>query len=83
MDTKLTVRVPQELIANAKRYAERHNTTLTRLIGNYLRRIPAEESGLELSPIVRELTGIIPPDLSVDDYHKYLEEKYGAANGAD
>ena len=29
MDTKLTVRVPEHLLANAKRYAKAHQTTLT------------------------------------------------------
>jgi len=83
MDAKLTVRVPEELISNAKRYARRHDTTLTRLIGNYLRRIQAEEPDLGDARLVRELTGIIAPDLTVADYRQHIEEKYAAAHGAD
>jgi hypothetical protein len=41
METKLTVRVPQKLLKNAKRYAAAHHTTLTKLISAYLQRIPA------------------------------------------
>ncbi|MGQ9684659.1 MAG: DUF6364 family protein [Anaerolineae bacterium] len=83
MDTKLTVRLPQELLANAKRYAQRHDTTLTRLILNYLQRIPVEEPDLANAPLVRGLTGIIAPDLSIADYRKHIEDKYGLAHGAD
>jgi len=43
MKTKLTVRVPRDLLDNAKRYASAHNTTLTELISQYLRRFPAEQ----------------------------------------
>jgi len=76
METKLTVRVPQDLLENAKRYARANNTTLTELISAYLRRIPAENDLLEHAPIVRHLTGSISPNLSEADYKKHLEEKY-------
>ena len=79
MDAKLTVRVPQEVAANAKRHAARHATTLTRLISNYLRRIPVEGPDLKDAPLVRELTGIISADLTITDYRQYLEGKYGPA----
>lgn len=36
MDTKLTVRVPKHLLANAKRCVLAHKTTLTALITVYL-----------------------------------------------
>jgi hypothetical protein len=39
--TKLTVRVPRDLLENIKRYAAENNTTITDLIEAYLRRIPA------------------------------------------
>lgn len=77
MDTKLTVRVPRNLLENAKRYAHAHNTTLTELISIYLQHIPAELEPLEQAPIVRQLTGLLSSDISVDDYKKHLEKKYG------
>ena len=77
MDTKLTVRVPRHLLANAKRYAHAHQTTLTELISAYLQHIPAESEILDHAPVVRRLTGLLSPDLSIDDYKKHLEEKYG------
>ena len=42
-ETKLTVRVPRDLLENFKRYAAENNTTLTDLIEAYLRAIPAQE----------------------------------------
>jgi hypothetical protein len=77
MDTKLTVRVPRKLLENAKRYASAHNTTLTKLVSAYLERIPTEAESLDNAPVVRGLTGILSTDVSVDDYKKHLEEKYG------
>ena len=77
MDTKLTVRVPRHLIANAKRYAQAHQTTLTELISAYLQQIPAESDVLEHAPVVRRLTGLLSAEVSIDDYKKHLDEKYG------
>ena len=74
--TKLTVRVPRDLLENVKRYAAENNTTLTDLIEAYLRRIPAQEPWGD-APIVRRLSGILPKDVSLQDYREHLEEKYG------
>lgn len=74
--TKLTVRVPRELLENVKRYAAENNTTLTDLIEAYLRRIPAQNP-FDDAPIVRRLSGILPQDVSIQDYREHLEGKYG------
>ncbi len=75
-ETKLTVRLPRDLLENAKRYAALNHTTLTELIQAYLRRIPAPPL-LENAPIVRGLSGTLSPDLTIEDYKSHLEEKYG------
>jgi hypothetical protein len=77
MDTKLTVRVPRNLLENAKPYAQEHNTTLTELISAYLRQIPSEGTGLDNAPIVRWLSGSISQNVTLEDYKKHLDEKYG------
>ena len=74
MDTKLTVRVPRHLLANAKRYAQAHQTTLTELISAFLEQIPLESGVLDKAPIVRRLTGSLSPDASIEDYKKHLEK---------
>jgi len=74
--TKLTVRVPRDLLENVKRYAAENNTTITDLVETYLRRIPAKEP-LNDAPIVRRLSGILPDNPSIQDYREHLDEKYG------
>ncbi|MEE4176965.1 MAG: DUF6364 family protein [Bacteroides sp.] len=75
-EPKLTVRVPRQLLENAKRYAAKHNTTLTDLIKTYLRRLP-DQAPLQDAPIVSRLSGTLSRDTTVEDYKKHLEEKYG------
>jgi len=75
-NTKLTVRVPSDLLANVKRYARQNNTTLTALIEAYLRRIPAQEP-FEDAPIVRRLSGTLSQDVTLQDHKDHLAEKYG------
>jgi len=75
-NTKLTVRVPSDLLANVKRYARQNNTTLTALIEAYLRRIPAQEP-FEDEPIVRRLSGTLSQDVTLQDHKDHLAEKYG------
>jgi hypothetical protein len=74
-ETKMTVRVPRVLLEKAKQFAAQNNTTLTNLIEAYLQRLPSQ-TNLESAPIVQRLSGILSPAVSVDDYHRHLEEKY-------
>ncbi len=74
--TKLTIRVPRDLLAGAKRYASENNTTLTRLVSEYLRRLTTERDPLSDTPIVQRLSGVLSQDVSVEDYREYLELKY-------
>jgi hypothetical protein len=75
-ETKLTVRVPRDLLENIRRYAAQNHTTITELIETYLRHIPAKQP-LENAPTVRWLTGKLSPNMTVQDHKKHLEEKYG------
>lgn len=75
--TNLTIRVSRDLIEGAKRYASQNDTTLTRLISEYLRQLTAQSDPLANAPIVQRLSGTLSPEISVDDYHQYLVEKYG------
>ena len=74
-ETKLTVRIPRDLLENIKRYAAQNNTTLTALIEAYLRHIPAQEM-LSDAPIVRRLSGTLSQDVSLQAYKQHLEDKY-------
>ncbi len=74
--TKLTVRVPQNLLDNFRQYAQEKNTTMTSLVETYLRRIPPLEI-LADAPITRRLSGTLSQEVGIEDYKKHLVEKYG------
>ena len=74
--TKLTVRVPQNLLDNFRQYAREKNTTMTNLVETYLRRIPPQEI-LADAPITRRLSGTLSQEVGIEDYKKHLVEKYG------
>jgi hypothetical protein len=78
-ETKMTVRVPRDLLENAKQYARQHDTTLTRLVSNFLRRLSNQDDLLTEAPIVQHLSGSLSQDVSEADYQSYLERKYGSS----
>jgi len=75
--TKLTVRVPKDILERAKGYARENHTTLTRLISEYLRQLTTLNDPLADAPIVRRLSGTLSREVSVEDYREYLRRRYG------
>lgn len=81
MDTKLTLKLDQEIIEKAKQYASEKKISLSRIIENYLNSLTSDKTNddIQISPFVKSLSsGIsIPADY---DYKKdradYLEQKY-------
>jgi len=81
MNSKLTLKLNKKTIENAKRYARKHNQSLSALVENYFNLISERESAgeIDISPAVRELSGIIKLDEKLDpgkEYKKHLMEKY-------
>jgi hypothetical protein len=73
---RLTITLESDLIEPARRYAERHSTSLSRLVTNYLAQLGTEEGESTYSPTVRRLRGILPGDTDVEPYRRYQEEKH-------
>lgn len=73
--TKLTLRIEQPVIAAAKAYAQEHNTTLSKLVEEFLYSLTAVDD-TQTPPILRELTGVLPADVSLAEHQEYLTEKY-------
>ncbi|RRJ88497.1 DUF6364 family protein [Flavobacterium macacae] len=81
MNTKLTLKLDQEIIEKAKQYASEKKLSLSRIIENYLNSLTSDKTNndIQISPFVKSLSsGIkIPADY---DYKKdradYLEQKY-------
>ena len=80
MDTKLTIKLDDDVIIRAKTYAKRRKTSLSKMIESYLDSVTKPESkGIEITPLVKSLSGVIT--LTDDyDYKKdrtdYLIKKY-------
>ena len=72
---KLTLSVDEQVIERARRYSVRHKTSISQLVTTYLSQLdsPSDE---DFSPLVRRLRGILPRDVELEDYHRYLEKKY-------
>ena len=80
MDVKLTLSLDKRVIDQAKKYARRNNTSLSKLIENYLGKVTSsDKENTKISPLVKSLSGVV--DLSrMEDrkkgYTDYLNEKY-------
>lgn len=80
MDTKLTLKLNDEIIEKAKEYAKVRKISLSDLIENYLQKLTTEKkSDKTITPLVKSLSGIInlPKDYNdKEDYTNYLTNKY-------
>ena len=80
MDKKLTLSLNESIIETAKGYAKANNISLSKLIESYLGSLTKEEKKkMEISPLVKSLSGVISVDKNYDpkdDYAQYLIEKY-------
>jgi len=82
METKLTLRLNDEVIRKAKIYAQNHKISLSKMIESYLDSItrqPENDKQHSISPLVESLSGVInlPADFDYKkEYRDFLEEKY-------
>jgi len=77
MQTKLTLRVEDSLIQQAKEYAKEHDKSLSQIVADYFRAITENQQRLENAPITQSLIGVLnPSELDEEDYKKHLEDKY-------
>ncbi|MGO9513632.1 MAG: DUF6364 family protein [Steroidobacteraceae bacterium] len=80
MQTKLTLRLEQQLILRAKRYARRSGKSLSELVADLFSRLNSgdEPPSRELTPAVRSLAGALSGrrPSSRADYRKHLDEKH-------
>lgn len=75
MNTKLTLSLNKDIIAQAKVYAKEHNMSLSFMIENYLQKIISEYSHQPISKesIVNELSGIISLNAEEDYKKEYTD----------
>lgn len=75
--TTLTIHLPSDLIQGARRYVKQRQMSLTQFIALYLRQLVLRQDLLDNPPTVRRVSGSLPVEASIDEYHAYLEEKHG------
>ena len=77
MQTKLTLRLEESLIREAKHYARQHGRSLSQVVADYFQMLTRQSEDPEIPPITRSLIGMLKADqLDVDDYKRHLEQKY-------
>ncbi|WP_323756300.1 DUF6364 family protein [Roseivirga sp.] len=81
MDTKLTLKLNQDVIEKAKEYASNKKMSLSRIVESYLQSLTSENdtNGFEISPFIKSIaTGTsLPTELDhKGEYSDHLMEKY-------
>jgi hypothetical protein len=78
MNTKLTLRMEEELVRKAKDEARRRGKSVSRMVAEYFNSLgPRSRTSDILPPITSSLVGIVKqPTLTEDDYKQHLREKY-------
>ena len=80
MNSKLTLRLDENLIQSAKSYSAKTGKSVSKIVADYFTLIDKKLSGnkqRKISPLTRPLRGALKKGkVSEEDYKIYLEEKY-------
>ena len=77
MQSKLTLRLGDDLIRQAKRHADRTGRSLSRMVADYFELLGSNQEAPELPPLVRSLKGMmVGSGIDEQDYRDYLEKKH-------
>jgi hypothetical protein len=72
---KLTLSVEESVIDRAKRYAERRNVSVSRLVEDYLAAVTEPASNRANTPVLNAVRGILKSG-DREDYRRHLVKKY-------
>ena len=77
MNTKLTLRLDDKLIASAKRHSAESGKSVSQLVSDFFALLDAQDAEVDITPRVRSLRGVLTGSgLDESDYRRHLEEKY-------
>ena len=79
MQTKLTLRLEDQLIEQAKSYAAHAGKSVSQIVADYFKLLTSEKirSASNSTPVTQSLRGLLRESkLDEEDYKKYLEEKH-------
>jgi hypothetical protein len=82
MNTKLTLKLDEEAIRVARKYADEHGQSISRLVETYFQSLAAEtpQDYSAMPTVVGSLRGIVDSASKLDsktEYREHLSEKYG------
>lgn len=64
------------VLARAQAYSERHETSVSALVGDFLSALPLDDESERLTPAVRRLRGVAIGAGDRTDHHAHLATKY-------
>jgi predicted HicB family RNase H-like nuclease len=77
MNTKLTLRVDEGLVAKAKNQAAQRGKSVSQMFGEFVSNLEENVVASDVPPVTASLRGILKnPQLSEKDYKRHLEEKH-------
>jgi hypothetical protein len=77
MQTKLTLRMEENLIASAKRYSEAQGKSVSQLVSEFFQLLDSKEPQAALPPLVASLKGAAAgTTVDEQDYRRHLEAKH-------
>ncbi len=79
MQTKLTLRLDEDLIQQAKSYAKKRSKSVSQLVADYFASLDkkSKRSSQDLTPIVRSLKGALNgTDVDIEDYLRHREDRH-------
>jgi hypothetical protein len=77
METKLTLRIDDEVIRKAKKLAKVRGTSVSRMVADYIAALETDTKPAEaLPPVTATLWGSLSQTVSEKDYRDYLEDKF-------
>ncbi|MCZ7663789.1 MAG: DUF6364 family protein [Thermoleophilia bacterium] len=77
MNTKLTLRLDDKLIASAKRHSAESGKSVSQMVADFFALIDAQDRDVDITPRVRSLRGVLAGSgVDESDYRRHLEEKY-------
>ena len=81
MATKLTLRLDEGVIRDAKRATRARGVSLSEMVSGYFRAVcKGKTVKIKATPVLAEISGVLSPKANpkklVAVYHKHIEEKY-------
>ena len=77
MQTKLTLRLEEQLIERAKAHAKKRGKSVSQMVADYFTLLDRDDRPATLAPLTRSLYGTLGSTaVDEDTYREHLEEKY-------